>query len=65
MICPLTLIDKSFSPLDCRMDCAALVTVDNDRKAVCGLFANAVLPFEGGPAIAVNYIDMTNGGDEK
>ena len=58
MKCPLTLIDKSDKIFDCFPDCAALVLVDNGKKAVCGLFANAVLPFEGAPAKAVNWIDV-------
>ena len=57
MICPLTLIDKSRRYSECHPKCAALVKVDNGKKAVCGLFANAVLPFEGAPAQAVNWID--------
>ena len=58
MKCPLTLIDKSDKVCDCRPECAALVLVDNGKKAVCGLLANAVLPFEGAPAKVVNWIDM-------
>lgn len=57
MKCPLTLIDKSDKVYNCFHDCAALVVVDNGKKAVCGLFANVVLPFEGAPAMAVNWID--------
>src|SRR5574344_155621 len=57
MKCTLTLIDKSDKIYDCFNACAALVLVDNGKKAVCGLFANAVLPFEGAPAKAVNWID--------
>ena len=57
MKCPLTLIDKSDKICDCLPGCAALVLVDNGKKAVCGLFANAVLPFEGMPAKVVNWID--------
>ena len=57
MKCPLTLIDKHDKVFDCFHDCAALVLVDNGKKAVCGLFANAVLPFEGAPAKAVSWID--------
>ena len=58
MICPLTMIDKSHPKCACDSKCAALVTVDNGKKAVCGMFANAVLPFEGYPTQLVNWIDL-------